>query len=50
MPRITSTWKGGASSSANFMQVSLATKLPVATRMAAMPRKFGERALQSGRG
>ena len=50
MPRITSTWKGGASASASFMQVSLATKLPVATRMAAMPRRFCERAMRSGTG
>ena len=45
MPRMTSTWKGGASDSASFMQVSFATKAPVASRMAPMPRRFWEMAI-----
>ena len=49
MPRMTSTWKGGASASASFMQVSLATKAPVARMMAPMPRRFWEIAIESGR-
>jgi hypothetical protein len=47
MPRMTSTWKGGASDSASFMQVSFATKAPVASTMAMMPRRFGEMAMES---
>ena len=46
MPRMTSTWKGGASDSASFMQVSFATKAPVARTMAMMPRRFGEMAMK----
>ena len=47
IPRMTSTWKGGASNSASFMQVSFATKAPVASTMAAMPRTFWEMAIES---
>ena len=42
IPRITRTWNGGASESASFMQLSLATNEAMATSMAAMPRTLWE--------
>ena len=47
MPRMTSTWKGGASDRASFMQVSFATKAPVASTTAPMPRRFWEKTMES---